>query len=381
MASTAGITYLKKFFSSGIAVPLLAHQVLLTGAVPAIMMLPYLIEQFSTAPSTGLTAFSGLIAGIFTIPFTLGFYGMNLMAGNSIVGATMKGVLDMGLRFIGQLLTYYDGGAWSPLLKIYGGMFQYANPIMTYHIINALFNPNFYNEGYRMPFLNSYTTGLLSSKTTPTKNDIGYIPLDTSGNRIKLDTTGTPIPFGTKGYDTGVYARQYGQIGALGMGAILVLLIPAFDSMIKYLPAPWQASINNSISDVWSYLTIFAGILGGGGSIFAFTQMSSLFPSIPAAPKPAATGTRTGTGTGTGTRTDTGTGTGAQDGGGDDIPTIVAAAKEILGGFEPNVNAQSGGGSLTDSESALFVGILGSIGVFGAALAAFRKKQYSFPTI
>ena len=36
---------------------------------------------------------------------------------------------------------------------------------------------------------------------------------------------------------------------------------------------------------------------------------------------------------------------------------------------------------MTDTESALFVGIIGAIAAMGATLAAFRKKDYSFPTV
>lgn len=360
MADSAGVSVIKKFFAAGFPLEWW-HHVVLTGIIPGIMLLPYILSQFYTSTdTTGMGVVVAIISGIFGVPFTFGSNGLHLLASNSTTWAAVTFVLNLGFVFFGQLLTYSDFGKWSLFFKFYGAIFQFANPFFVFSILQV-FNPNFYNEKYKWPFLNKYLSSLLDSKgvmrkgKVHTANDIGYIPIDPATKEPSKD----PV--------TGKYVRQYGKMGAVSIGATLLLLIPAFSTIMKDLPAPWQASISKSLGSAFSTLTVIAAVFGGGGGIFAMTKLSSLFSSsAPAAPA----------------RTPRPVAPAVQAGGGDDIPSMVDAAKELTDGFEPNVNAQSGGGnSMTDSESALFVGIIGLVAVMGASLAAFRKKEYSSPTV
>ena len=390
MADSAGLSVVKKFFSAGFPLEWW-HHVVLTGIVPGIMILPYILSQFySSTDTTGMGIVVAIISGIFGIPFTFGSNGIHLLVSNSIPWAAVTAVLNLGFVFFGQLLTYRNFGSWSPFFKFYGAIFQFANPFMVFSILQV-FNPNFYNEKYKWPFLNKFLSSLVDSKgvlikgKVHTANDIGFIPIDATTKKPSKDSV------------TGKYIRQYGTMGALSIGATLLLLIPAFSNIMKYLPAPWQASIANSLGSAFSTLTVIAAVFGGGGGIFALTKLSSLFsspaaasarggattpaPEPPAsepipeavpvpepAPEPAPAPAPEPA---------------PQEGGGSEIPSIIEAAKELINGFEPNVNSQnqSGGGNMTDTESALFVGIIGAIAAMGATLAAFRKKDYSFPTV
>ena len=364
MADSAGVSMIKKFFAAGFPLEWW-HHIVLTGILPGIMILPFILSQYYTsADTTGMGIVVAIISGIFGVPFTLGSNGIHLLASNSTAWAAVTAVLNLGFVFFGQLLTYHNFGSWSPFFKFYGAIFQFANPFLVFSILQV-FNPNFYNEKYKWPFLNKFLSsivdkkGLLIKGKVHTANDIGYIPLDPTTKEPSKDSV------------TGKYIRQYGKMGALSIGATLLLLIPAFSTIMKDLPAPWQAAISNGLGSAFSGLTIIAAVFGGGGSVFAMTKLSGLFSSAPAAA--AAAPARPAAAT--------------QQGGGEEIPSIIEAAKELTDGFEPNVNAHnqsgggSGGGSMTDAESALFVGIIGAITAMGATIAAFRKNDYSFPTV
>ena len=416
MADSGGISVIKKYLAGGFPLPWWAH-VVLTGIIPGVMMIPYIMSHFYTpADTTGLGIVAAIYSGIFTIPFTLAFYGINLMVTNHVAWTGVTTVVSTAFSFIGQMLTYRDGGAWSPLLKFYGAIFQFANPLIVFNALQV-WNPNFVNEGYKLPFSKTYMTGLLSSKTTWTANDIGYVPKDASGNPMKVDSAGNTIPYGNPAYATAKWARQYGQMGAASIGACILLLYPAINTMVKDLPAPWQATINNSMSKIITTLTVIAGVLGGGGGIFALTKLPSLFSSGTAAAAPAAaarTTTTTARATGahatgahatgphatgphatgahpTGPHATGPHATGAHPtgvthgGGGTELPSIVEAAKQILEGNDPNItvnnSTQEGGGASMDSESALFVGMIGAVAAMGATLAAFRNKQNPITTI
>ena len=379
MADSAGVSVIKKFFEAGFPLDWW-HHVVLTGIIPGIMVLPYVLSQFySSNNTTGMGVVVAIISGIFGIPFTLGSNGIHLLASNSTTWAAVTFVLNMGFVFFGQLLTYSNFGKWSLFFKFYGAIFQFANPFFVFSILQV-FNPNFYNEKYKWPFLNKFLSPLLDSKGVMLKgkvhkaNDIGYIPIDP----VTKERSKDPV--------TGRYIRQYGKMGAVSIGATLLLLIPAFSTIMKDLPAPWQASISNSLGSAFSTLTVIAAVFGGGGGIFALTKLGSLFSSsTPAAqaggreavPREAVQKEAVQKGAVQKEAKP------LQTGGGDDIPSMVDAAKELIDGFEPNVNSQSGGGgnTMSDAESALFVGIIGLVAAMGASLAAIRKKEYSSPTI
>ena len=373
MADSAGVSTIKKFFAAGFPLEWW-HHIVLTGILPGIMILPFILSQYYTSTdTTGMGIVVAIISGIFGVPFTLGSNGIHLLASNSTAWAAVTAVLNLGFTFFGQLLTYHNFGSWSPFFKFYGAIFQFANPFLVFSILQV-FNPNFYNEKYKWPFLNKFLSsivdkkGLLIKGKVHTANDIGYIPLDPVTKEPSKDSV------------TGKYIRQYGKMGALSIGATLLLLIPAFSTIMKDLPAPWQASISNGLGSAFSGLTIIAAVFGGGGSVFAMTKLTGLFSSAPAAAAPA----RPAAAAAAAPRP---AAPAAQQGGGEEIPSIIEAAKELTDGFEPDVNAQnqsgggSGGGSMTDAESALFVGIIGAITAMGATIAAFRKKDYSFPTV
>jgi hypothetical protein len=352
MADSGGVSVIKKFFDAGFPLDWW-HHVVFTGIIPGIMILPYFLSQFYTSTqTTGMGIVVAIISGIFGIPFTFGSNGIHFLVSNSMTWAAVTLVLNMGFVFFGQLLTYSNFGSWSLFFKFYGAIFQFANPFFVFNILQV-FNPNFYNEKYKWPFLNKYLSSIVDSKgkliagKVHTANDIGYIPLNPVTKEPLKDTV------------TGRYIRQYGKMGAMSIGACILLLIPAFSTIMKDLPAPWQASIANSLGSAFSALTVIAAVFGGGGGIFALTKLSSLVPSSTPAP--------------------------AQRGGGgdgDDIPSMVDAAKELAEEPQQNADAQSGGGSeMSLSESILFVGIIGGVAAMGAALAAFRKKEYSSPTV
>jgi len=291
-------TGLKGFLSKGFTVPWWLH-IFITGIAPFLVLIPFV------GPA------------VFTFPYTFGVNGINLLATNSMGWAAAKAALNFMCQTIGQVISIYLPGWWSPYLKAF---LYYANPWFVFDILQA-YNPKFKEEGYKIPFWNKQTNSVLEKKGTRTNVDIGF-----------TDLSGT---------------TSYGLMGAIPIGAMLVLLLPAFYTMSANFPPEISAKMNPILDSITTLGGAITGIAGGG--IGTFVLLPKLISSLQSSASSIMAG-----------------GDPVQSGG-SGIPTINEVAENML--------KQNGGG--TDPESGVFMGILAITILGGISLAVTRRKGVS----
>jgi hypothetical protein len=294
-------TGLSGFLSKGFNAPWWLH-IFITGIAPLLVLVPFV----------GPT--------IFTFPYTFGVNGINLLASNSMGWAAAKAALNFMCQTMSQLLSIYLPGWWSPYLK---AILYYANPWFVFDILQV-YNPKFKDEGYKIPFWNKQTDSVLEKKGKRKNVNIGFT--DASG------------------------VVSYGLMGAIPIGAMAVLLLPAFYTMSANFPPELSAKMNPVLDMITSVGTAIAGIAGGG--IGTFVLLPKLMSSLQ-----------------TGTASIMSGGESIQTGGG--IPSVNELAENML--------KQSGGG--TDPESGVFMGILAITVLGGLSLAVIRRKGLSDSTL
>ena len=290
----APATGIKGFLSKGFAVPWWLH-IFITGIAPLLVLLPYV------GPA------------VFTFPYTFGVNGINLLATNSMGWAAAKAGVNFMCQTISAVLALHLPGWWTPYLK---AILYYANPWFVFDILQV-YNPKFKDEGYKIPFWNKQTDSVLEKKGKRTNANVGY-----------TDLSGT---------------TTYGLMGAIPIGAMLVLLLPAFYTMSANFPPELSAKMNPILDSITSVGGAVAGIAGGG--IGSFVLLPKLISSLQTSASSIMAG-------------------GAEEQTGGGIPTINEVAEKML--------KQSGGG--TDPESGVFMGILAITVLGGISLAVARRK-------
>ena len=350
--AASGESAAKGFFSKGVNLPWWAH-IFLTGIAPLMILIPYV----------------GPV--LFSLPFTFGSYGINLLASNSMGWAAAKAASQMACNLLADILQVYFSGRW--WLPIVQSILQYANPWFVFDILQV-WNPNFAKEGYKIPFWNKQVNSTLEANKLRTERDIGWpvvSTLDTKSQAVTYqDDEGNPIPYTVNSAGKPVFNGKvltnpgpvkldatmlpfvkYGWMGAIAFGACIVLLLPALYTMAETFPPEIQAKMVPVLNTIFTLGGAVTAIAGGGLGTFVLlpklgsilqTNMTSIFAGGGGAENPS-----------------------AQTGGGKKgIPSVEDVAQGLLG-------------RKLENESTFFMGSLAVIVLGGFSLALVRIKNLS----
>jgi len=228
--AVSGTSTIKGLFSKGFELPWWIH-IFLTGIAPFLVLLPYV----------GTT--------IFSFPYMFGVNGLNLLATNSMGFAAMKAAMNFFFQMIAaKLSSEFPGQWWLPVAR---AILYYGNPWFVFDILQ-IYNPSFASDGYKIPFWNKKTNSVLEKSSTRTQKDIGY-----------TDAKGT---------------ISYGWMGAVAIGAAIVLLAPATSILIESLPPEAKAKIDPIFSTIVTIVGGFGAV--AGGSVASFVGIPALVSSV-----------------------------------------------------------------------------------------------------
>jgi hypothetical protein len=374
---SVGREKIKGYFNQPI--PLWAQKFVLAGLFPFGFFQPFL----ANVPTLGniYTIFYATLGNLFN---TLGMNGANLLLSGSMGWAAAKfGSNQMCQGAYSLIATLNPGQWWLPYLKSF---LYYANPWFTFDMMQS-FNPEFPEQGFKLPFLDGFflntnisiNQGIkawnkaqrvakqlgkpvdpaypkpLTAKLTP--SDIGFVPpvIDLSGQPV-LNEEGKPLlSQGSDGYP----AYTYGAMTAMLYGLMIPYLYIWYRQFIVLMPAAVQAKIEPAID--WATTVLGAGLALAGtltvGTFMAapaaFAELKNLMPSL-------------------------------QQGGGKQKKEQKAGAK--FPGFNEAIqNAMDstesvplileGGGGNDADESILFLGSLAITSLAGISLALIRSKK------
>ena len=312
---SSGTSYLRTLIAGGMQIPWYAH-IFLTGILPFLSMIPFIGPFFFSA---------------FTL---LGSNGMNLLASNSMSWAAAKAASNLMCRMIADVMTVkFPGKPWMPYLR---AILYYANPWVVFDM-SQVFNPNFVNEGYKIPFWDKKVNATLAATNpAPTMKDIGGVLLDAKGKPV----------VGEDGKPTG--EKAYGWIGAAFWGAVIVLAFPYVSTIISALPPEMQAKALPFTNLITTVIGGFAAVAGGGIGTFV------LIPNMISGAQSQITALMSGGGGG--------------DQKGEVVPSLQEVAESLL-----KEGGQSGGGEAL--ESGLFAGVLSLIAFGGIVVGLTRLKD------
>ena len=350
--AAAGQTAAKGLFSSGVNLPWWAN-VFLTGIAPLMILIPYV----------GPTLFS--------LPYTFGSYGINLLASNSMGWAAAKAASQLACSLLADLLQVKFGGRWwAPPVR---AILKYANPWFVFDILQV-WNPNFVKEGYKIPFWNKQTNSTLEGNKLRTERDIGWpviSKLDSKSQPLTYQNDeGKPIAYAVNSTGKPTFNGKllnnpgpvnldatmlpfvnYGWMGAIAFGACIVLILPALYTMAEAFPPEIQAKMVPVLNTVFTLGGAVTAIAGGGlGTFVLLPKLGSILQT-----------NMTSILAGGGAEPQTG-------GGKKDIPSVEDVAQRLLGGK-------------ADNESTFFMGTLAVIVLGGFSLALVRIKNLSATTV
>jgi hypothetical protein len=363
-------------------ISLSAQQYLLTGLFPFGFLQPLLNQWF---PSVG-NIYTILYAALFNVFTSLGMNGANLLVSGSMAWALAKASFNfLCQRAYSLIAKQSPGQSWLPIFK---SIMYYANPWFVLDIVQS-FNPNFSQEGFKLPFVGLLMSPFLNSSissnqtivawnaeqrqnkvagrpvdpaypkcfTSPlTKTAIGYVPptLDASGNPI-LGENNRPIPTVDV---NGKPAHTFGYLDYLTLGLMLPYLYLYYTQFIELMPGNIRAEIEPTVNWI---ITILGGIIGLGGTLIAGSFMAapsafaSLMNLLPSAQTGGAPPPKT-------------------QKGGASFPTLNEVIHDAIDSTPPSLPVLEGGGEDME-ESAVFLGSLGIAALAGLCLALIRSKK------
>lgn len=370
---SSGQSAIKNVFNQPI--PLWAQKFVLSGLFPFGFFQPLL----ANVPVLGniYTIFHATIGNFFN---TLGMNGANLLVSGSMAWAAAK----FGSNFLCQgaytlIASANPGQWWLPYLKSF---LYFANPWFTFDIVQS-YNPNFREEGYKIPFVGMFLNSKISTNQTIvewnkgqrvnkqigkevspdypkrlgaalTKNDIGFVPstVDVSGNTI-LDENGNPV---LQKDANGLFAYTYGYMTAILFGLMIPYLLLWYMQFIVLMPPAIQAQIDPFFG--WG-ITVLGAVMGLVGTFAAgtflaapaaFSQLTKLLPS-------------------------------PQGGGGQKagakFPAFNEAINTAMDSTPTKPPVLEGGGGQDVDESIMFLGSLAIASLAGISLALIRSKKVS----
>ena len=312
----------------------------LTGVCPVLIFIP-LFSYIFPSDSSALAIINSILVTTFGMVYTFGINGVNLVASNSSYWAVGKFMFNQICITLSQILSIeYAGRWWLPLIQ---SILQYANPWYIFDIIRV-YDPEFQNKGYKIPFLNKLANDNISNNRNLVPGDIGYIEKDELGK------------------ETRTYGLFYKAVGG-----ILVFFLPGIYAIVDSLPAELKGKFQ-------PFLDLFSSILGGVSALAGGGLGIMLLPKLVSSVQ----GNITKLMRGGSEEHIVQSGIEQTGGSGENVPTVEEIAQSLL---KNKSTAQGGGGASTDPESATFMGLLGITVLGGISLALVRRKRVSAATL
>jgi len=418
----SGEKYIQGTFNQPVS--LSTHR-LLTGIFPFAALQPIV----SLIPGVG-PLYQTICAMIFSIFFTLGSNGANLLVSGSMGWFAAKAVSNQMLNGLYFLLSKnYPGQSWLPYVKAF---IKYANPWFTFDIIQT-YSPNFARQGYKLPFINKFlNANIAANEVTKLANQLKVGQKDASGNvilTVELDDSGDAkyitgqeaaaeaaakakkknlaapkippecLPKSLKQEDIGfkipatdasgnvvkdengatVYQENpltnepeisYGRMTATIFGMMFMFLLP------------WYLEISSSIPpEIRPVLSSWAGwavtSLGALLGIAATVGAAGIYAIPSALPKLQSMFQSGGGKAQAGTKAQAGSKKESQAGG-TKLPSMNSIIQNVLDETNDELPILQDGGTVIDTdESAVFLGSLALASLVGISLAVMRNKNIS----